>query len=171
MNKDNRLGASSDHKFNGVMCSGSTFKNIHAGGPYSQVDQLGNPAVATLTIGGNNVGFRAILTAYIYRFYGYWSGDCVTELANSQRTIDSDEFSAGLTRAINDALHKATNPDFHLFVTGYAAFFNEKTDQCDDVNVALWIGSSAYWTKATRRGMNTLLKNLNGRISSVIEYF
>ncbi len=167
MDSDNRLGASAGHKFNPVMCSGSTFKNIQSGGPHSQVDQLGNPTVATLTIGGNNVGFRAILTACIYRFYAWRSGDCATEIANSQAIIDSNDFSTGLTQSINDALKKATNPDFHLFVTGYAAFFNQDTTQCNKVNVALWIGSSAYWTQDVRKSMNTLLGNLNAKISQV----
>ncbi|KAL8812539.1 MAG: hypothetical protein Q9223_007265 [Gallowayella weberi] len=169
MDKDSRLGVSTDHKFNPVMCSGSTFKNIHSGGPHSQADELGkgNPAVATLTIGGNNVGFRAILTACIYRFYAWRSGDCTEELAKSQAIIDSPEFADGLSKAINDAVGKAKNPDFRLYVTGYAAFFNEDTDQCNKVNVALWWGSSSYWTKELRKGMNTLLMNLNARISQV----
>lgn len=169
MNKDARLRASPDHKFNPVMCSGSTFKNIHSGGPYSQTDQLGNgnPTVATLTIGGNNVGFRAILTACIYRFYAWRSGDCTEELAKSQAIMDSPDFANGLAQAIKDAMGKAKDPSFRLFVTGYAAFFNEDTDQCNNVNVAFWWGSSSYWTKELRKAMNTLLMNLNARISEV----
>ncbi|KAL8833427.1 MAG: hypothetical protein Q9170_004270 [Blastenia crenularia] len=167
MDKDPRLGAAVDHKYNAVMCSGSTFKNIQSGGPFSQADQLGNPAVATLTIGGNNVGFRAILTACIYRFYAWRSGDCNTEIANSQAIIDSPDFASSLSQAINDAVGKAQNPDFRLYVTGYAAFFNEDTDQCNNVNVALWWGSSSYWTKEFCHGMNVLLMNLNAKIAEV----
>ena len=172
MNKDPRLGASSGHKFNGVYCSGSSFKNIHAGGPYSQVDQMGNPSVATLTIGGNNVGFRDILTACIYKFYPFGrNGDCNQVLQDSSNKIANDDFKQGLSKAIKDSLDHAKKSEFRLYVTSYAAFFNEDTTQCDKVSVAMWYSSGGYWTQDLRKRMNRVLAQLNAKIKEVAGTF
>ena len=168
MNGDSRLGSDTNRKFNFVACSGSRTKNIVKGGPYSQADRLGNPQIATLTIGGNNVGFFDILNACIYQFYWGWSGDCNEALANSQALIDSPEFETNITDSINDVVGEASAPNFKLYMTGYAAFFNEDTTQCNDVSFGYHWFYQPKLTQDLRKSMNTLVINLNHKLSSII---
>lgn len=60
----------SDIDFQNLPCSGAKLEHVLSGGPSSQIDAWTNPGnadIATLTIGGNDLGFYNILTACVIR--------------------------------------------------------------------------------------------------------
>ena len=146
---------------------------------HNQVPRLGLDAeFATLTVSGNDVGFPNLLSACVYRFYGWRSGSCEDEIRRTQGLIDGD----GLTKQIRYILGNATAkgveqiPTFHLFMTGYAALFNEDTTQCDTVTFRrcvapaplCWFDTSVTLTRKLRRDLNRLVTNLNDRLAGIV---
>jgi hypothetical protein len=65
---------------------------------------------------------------------------------------------------------------FWLFVTGYAAFFNEGTTQCDDITLErcvapaplCWFDVSTTLTWKFRRNLDRLVTNLNSRPAAIV---
>ena len=127
-------------------CSGSQLGDIVAG--QHQMGKVGDsPAVVVMTSGGNNAGFGHIVDVCIYHSdpthnYGnpYWndpdgSGDCAKALANATEYITNpDKMPFDLARTLDDVLNDpaSKNPDFLLYLTGYAQFFGTDYDPwCD----------------------------------------
>lgn len=148
----------------------------------NQIPLLGPKAeFATLTVSGNDVGFPNLLNACLYRFVGWRSGSCEDEIRRAQSHIDGE----GLRERVWDILGNVTAkgigqvPTFRLFMTGYAAFFNEDTTQCDGITFKrcvapaplCWFDVSPTLTKKLRRNLNRLVTNLNARLACTVEEF
>ena len=118
-------------------CSGSTLGDIVRG--QQQMSKVGNPDVVIMTSGGNNAGFGNIVDVCIYHsqpthYYGnpYYddpdrSGDCAKALDSAWEYITNpDKMAKDLTITIDDIFKTSPakdNPDFLLYLTGYAQFF------------------------------------------------
>lgn len=160
-------------------CSGSQLGDIVAG--QHQMGKVGDtPAVVVMTSGGNNAGFGHIVDVCIYHSdpthnYGnpYWSdkdgsGDCAKAIADATEYITNpDKMPNDLTKTLDDlfADPASKNPDFLLYLTGYAQFFGTDYDPwCD----------SEYWSIPTINPFNidpylskSLRQAFNDRVSAV----
>ncbi|KAL1904162.1 hypothetical protein Sste5344_010142 [Sporothrix stenoceras] len=165
-NGDGGRGSSSLFKF--YACAGAKTSGIRdppAPGKVSQIRQMkdyGNFrdfGFATLSIGGNDVGFSRIVKNCIF----WHTGECDNEWARSERRISSADLVANLTQTYQQILDTAEEPTFKLFVTGYARFFNEYTDWCNNKNLFpnIFLGPRTKLTREVRARSNKLTENLN----------
>ena len=123
--------------------------------------------MATLTVGGNDIGFANLINACIFQFYRFQS--CDDQIAEAQQTIASETFRANIDDAVLEILQKATAPHFKLYWTGYAHFFNQGTSQCDSVTWSYWNRSDPpYLTQDLRGKLNDLTDQLNAAINDAI---
>ncbi|KAK7963714.1 Lipase 1-like protein 3 [Apiospora saccharicola] len=101
---------------------------------------------ALLTVGGNDLGFFDVMNACIFRFYNFYSGTCKTALARAEQRLEDRAFDERLHILITELLDKVRwerkSPGFHITVTGYAQFFNDRTEPCDDMSLGIWLGPS-----------------------------
>ncbi|KAK8113227.1 hypothetical protein PG984_013753 [Apiospora sp. TS-2023a] len=152
--------------------SGHTAKSHH------QIDALNasRPVdFALLTVGGNDLGFFDVMNACIFRFYNFYSGTCETALARAQSRLDAPDFDERLHILITELLDKLRwerkSPNFHITVTGYARFFNDRTEPCDDMSLGIWLGPSRGGPKLARplrRRMNEMVRAVNGKIAAAV---
>ncbi|MCJ1339245.1 hypothetical protein MMC09_004534 [Bachmanniomyces sp. S44760] len=131
-----------------------------------------DPEFATLTIGGNDIGFFAILNACIYRFDLPSSSACAASLANAQLHLDTI-LPLDLDDAISTIMTSAQIPDFKLFVTGYPEFFNQDSKSCDKLSFNYWPlpdvdPRKTFLTREVRTAANELVRSLNGRIEEAV---
>lgn len=121
-------------------CSGSQLVDLAKGG--YQMGKVGTPNVVVMTSGGNNCGFGAIVDVCIYHSdpridYGpayaddkNGTGMCAQALDKSLNYIQN-ALQQDLINTINDILadpNVKSNPDFLLYLTGYAQFFGTDYD-------------------------------------------
>src|ERR1700761_6873986 len=101
-------------EFQNLACSGATLKNIYEGGEHSQIDSWDstNSDVATISIGGNDVGFYDILTACIIRVGGIFAGDCESEIQKARQIMSSYEFQDTIKQTLVQIVQKAKRPGF-----------------------------------------------------------
>ncbi|KAK4214535.1 esterase [Rhypophila decipiens] len=118
---------------------------------------------ATLSIGGNDVGFFDVINACVFRFYAFYSGTCEETLLRTEK-LKIDQEAQLLVHKIRlilleilDKVHWERNPDFRVIMTGYARFFNAETEQCDEVS----LGVCPKLTRNTRKRMNHLVEGVN----------
>jgi hypothetical protein len=149
---------------------------------HNQIPLLGPKAeFATLTVSGNDVGFPNLVNACVYRFVGWRSGICEDEIRRTQGLIDGDALKEHIWYILGNVTAKGVGqvPTFRLFMTGYAAFFNEDTTQCDGVTFRrcvvpaplCWFDVSTTLTRKLRRNLNRLVTNLNRRLTGIVEEF
>jgi lysophospholipase L1-like esterase len=113
------------HGFNFIACSGAKMENVQTrANGQGQVDafrtqSLNFKDVATISIGGNDVGFALVLEACIFRakFFG---ASCAARLAEATTKINNiipglEETYRSILRAAHDGPAPAT---FKLIVTG-----------------------------------------------------
>lgn len=167
--------------FQNLACSGATVENILSGGAYSQVDAWTNPTVtdiATISIGGNDIGFYNILTACVLRFGGYWAGDCDTEVAKAYKRLASPDLSANITSVLREIVKKNGNTAFKIYMTGYLTFFNQTTPLCDDSSFKIWDPhydktheekGQPWLTKALRIQLNDVVVALNKLLGGIAD--
>ncbi|TGJ88095.1 hypothetical protein E0Z10_g660 [Xylaria hypoxylon] len=159
--------------FQFLSCTGATTSNVMVGGDESQIDLL-NASLpvdfALLSIGGNDLGFFEVINACVFRFYNFYSGTCETALAHSRGLLESDEFEIHLRIVVMEILDKVRwekKPRFSITVTGYARFFNEHTDGCDDMSFGIWYNGPRL-TKKLRIEMNALVLTVNAKLRKTI---
>ncbi|KAI0402920.1 SGNH hydrolase [Xylaria palmicola] len=166
----------SDHEptaFQFLSCTGATTDNVMVGGDGSQIDLYNTslPAdFAFLSIGGNDLGFFEVINACVFRFYNFYSGTCESALAHSAALLDGDDFETRLRITIMEILDKARwekKPWFSITMTGYARFFNEVTDGCDDMSFGVWWDGPRL-TKKLRLDMNALVLTVNAKLRKTI---
>lgn len=139
----------------------------------SQVDALDTSLpldFATLSIGGNDLGFFDVMNACIFRFYSFYSGTCAAALAAADEALASDVFEHRLTIILHEILDKVAwerRPGFVITVTGYARFFNADTAACDDMSLGVWRGGPKL-TRAVRARMNALVDATNARLRRAV---
>ncbi|KAL6722230.1 hypothetical protein ACLMJK_001337 [Lecanora helva] len=160
-------------------CSGSQLVDIVLG--QHQMGKVGNPDVVIMTSGGNNAGFGHIVDVCIYHSdpthnYGnpYWSdkdgsGECAKALADATGYItDPNRMAKDLTNTLDDLFKDpavSNNPDFLLYLTGYAQFFGTDYDPWCEYE---------YWSIPTINPFNidpylskTLRQAFNDRVTAV----
>ena len=134
-----------------------------------QMQQVGSPMMLTYHAGGNNIHFGKIVTECLYatptqldlpNFGGGYdqpypdpSASCTKDVnwANGYiNNMNMDEKNPGLyldeLRTIRDILAWPTiaaNPDFRLYVLGYAHFFNLGPNYCDNISFAPFVINQA----------------------------
>ncbi|KAI0448152.1 SGNH hydrolase [Xylaria telfairii] len=162
--------------FQFLSCTGATTADVTStisGSEESQIDRfnVSLPAdFALLSIGGNDLGFFEVMNACVFRFYNFYSGTCETALAHAHANLESDEFEIRLRIVIMEILDKIRwekKPRFSVTVTGYARFFNELTDECDNMSFGVWWNGPKL-TKELRSEMNALVLTVNAKLHKTI---
>ncbi|OTB04954.1 hypothetical protein M426DRAFT_11045 [Hypoxylon sp. CI-4A] len=167
-------GGRNSTAFQFLSCTGATTDEILTGGDDSQIDTFNAslPAdFALLSVGGNDLGFFDVMNACVFRFYNFYSGTCETALANSKTQIESDEFEHRLEIIIMEILDKVRwekKPWFFITVTGYARFFNDVTDECDNMSFGVWWNGPKL-KKDLRSSMNAMVLTVNAKIRKTVE--
>ncbi|KAI1846794.1 hypothetical protein JX266_007015 [Neoarthrinium moseri] len=174
--------------FNFAACSGAILSNIVAspqGDNPPQMTLVGSPQMITYHAGGNNCGFGAVVNDCIYQPWGNYgaeypdpSGQCAKQLADRNTYIDKAG-DGGLYQdelnTVRDLLgHPAVkdNKDFHLYVLGYAHFFNEGANYCDDISFGVLasvplVGNAPKVTNRLRTDLNDGVERVNKILARV----
>ena len=156
-------------KFNFPACAGRLFPQIRA-------QQLGDdwgkaPGFVTISMGGNDIGFKELVTKCIYGI-NFFAGrtPCQTLIDRSRGKLDRGEIEQGAVDTLNAILKKAQSKgltkQFKIYVVGYARFFNEKTTQCNNVRGLrvprfLRLSTPELLTTDLRKQLNELAIKLN----------
>ena len=171
--------ADGDIDFQNYPCSGAVVGDVLQGGEKSQIDKwtnVGNADVATLSIGGNDIGFYDILTACVLRVGQEFSGDCAEQVRLAREKINGRELFSDISTALRQIIDKSGRDDLKVYMTGYPTFFNVDTDTCEYSTFYYWqpghhgihhIGNWAYLYKDLRRKLNDLVNELNRMLSQV----
>jgi lysophospholipase L1-like esterase len=152
---DNILPDHGSRVLNNVVCSGASTGDILAhqfadedeeDNMYGKRPKFGNPKMATLSLGGNDIGLRYLLNSCVYNFYPtYYS--CDDAIKDAFAAIDNPSLVDGISSVISKTLEKGragpAGNDFKVFVAGYAQFFNSKTPQCSLVTWARLVNLTA----------------------------
>lgn len=172
-------------KFNNVACSGNTFQQIldkefldepEDDGKYGKRPAWGEqPEFVTITMGGNDIGILNLISTCVYSFK-LWGQNCDQVIQEGHDIINNQQFQTDMKAVITKALDKgrgAVGPEFRLFVTGYAQFFNQETTQCNEVTFKPgWNPASPqYLTIERRTAMNGLALALNQALKSAVDGF
>ena len=167
--------------FQNLPCSGAIVGEVLQGGDKSQIDAWKNPGnadIATLSIGGNDIGFYDILTACVLRVGQNFAGDCDAVVSTANSKISGRELYGDISSALHQIIDKSGRSDFKIFLTGYPAFFNVDTASCDYSTFYYWqpghhgfhrIGNWAYLYQALRLKLNNLVTSLNTMLSQVAD--
>lgn len=157
--------------FNWVACSGAKTGYVKS----TEVPAIdGDIDMATLTIGGNDIGFFDILNACIFQFGWLVGGaytSCEDQLAGSSDQIKNN-LPSKLDSTILAILSQVSNSGFKLYMTGYAAFWNNETTPCNNVSFNFWETKPedrANLTQELRTSMNDMLGDLNAEISAAVK--
>ncbi|KAL9123954.1 MAG: hypothetical protein Q9217_006670 [Psora testacea] len=165
-------------------CSGSRLFDLAKGG--YQMGKVGKPNVVVMTSGGNNCDFGVIVENCVYhpdplRAYGpaYANdkdrvGECAKALDGASNYI-KNFLEVDLSKTINDILidpNVKDNPDFLLYLTGYAKFFG--TDYDPWCNKEAWnpfngISDTPYLSKELRQAFNDRIDQVNDLYKKTIE--
>lgn len=142
-------------EFHFAACSGARLDNIAVNGQGSnpiQMSQVGNPMMITYHAGGNNCDFGSVVANCIYptpawnadydKAYPDPDGQCAKNVANTNGYINgmgmhglySDELLT--VQGLLKESSVKNNPDFRLYILGYAHFFNVGSNYCDDESFA-----------------------------------
>ena len=171
--------AGPDIDFQFLPCSGAVVGEILQGGKNSQIDSWRNPEnadIATISIGGNDIGFFPILNACVLRVNEFRSGNCDDEIQKAQDMMNGRDLFTDISTALRQIIDKSGRTDFKVYMTGYPAFFNVDTDSCDYTSFYFWqpghhafhfLGNWAYLLKARRLQLNNLVGSLNSMLSQV----
>ncbi|KAK3357640.1 SGNH hydrolase-type esterase domain-containing protein [Lasiosphaeria hispida] len=183
-NNNNNNNNTNAPPFQWLSCTGSTTADLlssgGAGGVPSQIDRFNaTPGLdaATLSIGGNDLGFFDVMNACVFRFYSVYSGTCEAALVAADAAVAGPEFGLRLGLVLREILDKVRwerRPGFVVTVTGYARFFDEVTEGCDDVSLGVWWGvgidgKGPRLTREVRARMNALVGKVNGNIRGAVE--
>ena len=173
--------AQGDIDFQNLPCSGAVVDDILEGGNKSQIDAWTNPSnadIATLTIGGNDVGFYSILTACVLRVGQAFSGDCVAAVDEAVSKVNGPNLFNDISLALHQIIHKSGREDFRVYLTGYPTFFENRTASCDYTTFFYWHpghhpihlpGNWAYLFQELRLQLNNLIRSLNRELSQVAD--
>jgi hypothetical protein len=143
----------SDANVNYLACGGSDSRSVLL----HQVPFIEKSDVITITVGGNEVHFFSVLNACIYQWLPF--STCEKEIAGARALIESQSLISRIDAVISESV-KRMRPGALLLVTGYARFFNERTDLCDHITFSR-TKPLDYLTKDKRRALNQLVSMLN----------
>ncbi len=148
-------------RFHSAACAGATTASVI----WRQLASIGDSDLVTLTVGGNEVDFFAVLNECVYQWAPH--GTCAGELWKSRKLIESSRFVEGYARMVKLGLQRM-KPEGRLLVTGYATFFNEETAVCDGVTFSR-TDPEQFLTRQLRRDLNSLVSMLNHIIRSAAD--
>lgn len=170
--------------FQWLSCTGAVTTDILSGGGgpkghksqgqgQGQVDQL-NASLpldfATLSVGGNDLGFFDVMNACIFRFYSFYSGTCEAALEAAAAAVKSPTFEqrvAVILHEVLDGVSWEKRPRFSVTVTGYARFFDADTPGCDDMSLGVWYGGPKL-SRDIRGRMNALVDAANDKLRRTV---
>ena len=166
-------------RFNFVACSGDKFPAILQNQFRDQPSSIGRPnwgdkpEFVTLSMGGNDIGFKELVSVCVYSLRIFTLKDCAEVIADSQRRVNSPDFVRDASNVIITALRKGTSRvrlNFKVYVTGYAQFFNEQTPQCNNVSFKpSWSPfPRQYLTTAKRQTLNKIARDLNASLKNAV---
>ena len=176
--------------FNYVACSGSTFQQI-LGDQFQDANHCklrnfryqcwpawgSRPAFITLTMGGNDVNIVQLIQACILNIDISRKG-CDGLIDGAFDILRSDDFQINAIGVLQKALTKGVagyGPGFHIYMLGYAQFFNATTTQCDRISLQPpWVPrdpSRVFLTQYRRIRMNELARTLNDRLQTIAATF
>lgn len=128
------------------------------------------PDFATLMIGGNPGGFPDLLYNCIFwpersRDYGPEypdpEGECFKAVQRCQNNIGAQWFIDGVLRSIALILTEPRirqNPDFKLYVVGYAELFNHEDEACGNWSFGVWPGKKPLLKKELRVEIDKVIR-------------
>ncbi|USW58442.1 Putative SGNH hydrolase-type esterase domain, SGNH hydrolase superfamily [Septoria linicola] len=174
------------------MCSGDTTTGLNR-----QIDEWTNPQkadLATLTMGGNDVGFSDIVWYCVVDpvwVPWYTSSNCngaKEKAIKMMKDEGKDGIKAKLSAAYRRILEKSSREDFHLYVSGYPSGFWNTDDiqplDCKSTTFNYWRPSycphvfhecygldNIYLEVNLRTELNGLVYSLNQVIYSAIQDF
>jgi hypothetical protein len=144
-----------DHIFNNVVCSGASTQEIEdyqfydtdqtnkPNWQYSPRPKFGDPAMATLSVGGNDIDFRGILFNCILEtslYGGPPTKPCDQQKQDTWALLQSMDLVNNIDHLIKKIVTKGRSGtignDFRLYVTGFPEFFNEDDPGCNSVTFA-----------------------------------
>jgi hypothetical protein len=149
----------------------SRFRNLACGGAstasvlHGQVPRIGDSQIVTLTVGGNEVDFFAILNECIYLWRPF--STCEKELQRSRSLIESNEFIDNYNKLVKGAV-QALQPSARLLSTGYARFFNQETEYCSHISFSKTDPNNLL-TQPLRAQLNDLISKLNDVIDAAAQ--
>lgn len=166
-------------RFNFVACSGDKFPEILEEQFRDEPSYLwrpnwgDKPEFVTLSMGGNDIGFKELVSTCIYSIPIGTLMSCDQLIVASMERLHSPDFVRAATRVIITALLKGTarvGPDFKVYVTGYAQFFNEQTTQCNHVSFRRppAILAKQYLTIQRRQKLNLIARELNLALKTAV---
>ncbi|ETN41282.1 uncharacterized protein HMPREF1541_03217 [Cyphellophora europaea CBS 101466] len=138
---------------------------------------------ATLSIGGNDLGFSGVVKWCILGILPRYSSRCEEKLRRAETLAgitnpgngDQNGLSRNLLTAYMDILDTAS-ADFTLVVTGYAAFFSEANDRCDSTTIGIlehYNLEPEYFapplTMALRQRINRGVRAFNAMIQEAVQ--
>ncbi|KAL5872619.1 hypothetical protein ACKVWC_008242 [Pyricularia oryzae] len=152
-------------------CTGATSSDLLGqGGQIASLNGSLPASFATLSIGGNDLGFFDVMNSCIFRFYGFYSGTCAAAIRRATNLLDSPAFELSLEMALLSLLDAARweqHPRFAIVVTGYARFFDARTSACDDRSLGVWLGGPKLSARLRAR-LNGLVDDVNARLRSTV---
>ena len=148
------------------------FKNLACGGAssvsimYSQVPRIGDSKVVSITVGGNEVDFFVVLNACVHQWWP--SESCEEEMAKARTSVQSPSFLNDFNKMVARTKQEMDAADSLLLVTGYAVFFNDETEQCNNVSFSKRDPNNVL-TNALRKSFNQMVRMLNDVIRGAAE--
>lgn len=188
-----QLAATAPHaKFEHIACAGAHVDDLllcnpHLayvvdGGSNCQIDMWRNPEttdLATLSIGGNDLGFYHLINACVVRIYFGLSGDCDEYIRTAQETLRNGVLAGKVVKALDQILEKSRRSHFQIVMTGYAPFFNANTTWCNNATFDFWRKPhhgrdhhhrhAFYLSTELRHRLNNLVTDLNALLAGVAD--
>ena len=134
--------------------------------------------IATISIGGNDIGFYNILTACVLWVGGPWAGDCDDEIGKAYGLLENPDLSADIAAALKQIIDKNGENAFKIYMTGYVTFFNETTPLCERSLFRIYNPhyddthheeGQPFLTMALRTKLNDVVGALNAMLSRVAD--
>ncbi|KAM7203130.1 SGNH hydrolase-type esterase domain containing protein [Naviculisporaceae sp. PSN 640] len=154
-------------------CSGATTDDVAKQAEY--LDET--VELATITVGGNDVGFSDVVLNCVYKPFGLLSSDCDKTIDDADSKIEN-EFGDGLRKAFTAFTERPRHPNLQVFVTGYAHFFNAETPECKgeswnfyDVGEPNLDTGAEKLTPELRQKLNDYGLNINAKIEEIVNEF
>ena len=153
-------------------CSGAQLYNI-VGDANQQLFKYPNPSIVVMHTGGNNAGFFKIVRDCIYTYdaedpkkdFGPDYKDDVGRTSPCAKSIDETsqyindpnqmarQVNETLQDMVNKVLSKSTDPNWRVFMGGYAHFFNinpGESDYCNDFSFNVQFPGRYYLSSQLR---------------------
>lgn len=171
-----------------LSCTGDVISNVNEQGSHNRDAQTimlrgintDDYEFATLSIGGNDLGFSTVVKNCVILGKDT-SSSCEDSLASAEHLSgirdpgnqDQNGLSSKLLTVYDDILSIAS-PKFTLVVTGYAGFFSEANDECNQGSLGLISAAQPdaivpKLTRELRSRINTGVRAFNQMIQEAVE--